>query len=59
MLVFGSTKKGIHDILGSKINNLNNTKSANFFPKQGTETVRLEEAILGCLAIINPKQNFE
>jgi len=59
LLVFGSTKKGIHDILGSKINNLNNTKSANFFPKQGTETVRLEEAILGCLAIINPKQNFE
>ena len=59
LLVFGSTKKGIHDILGNKINNLNNTKSANFFPKQGTETVRLEEAILGCLAIINPKQNFE
>ena len=59
LLVFGSTKKGIHDILGSKINNLNNTKSANFFPKQGTETVRVEEAILGCLAIINPKQNFE
>ena len=59
LLVFGSTKKGIHDILGNRINNLNNTKSANFFPKQGTETVRLEEAILGCLAILNPKSNFE
>ena len=59
LLVFGSTKKGIHDILGNRINNLNNTKSANFFPKQGTKTVRLEEAILGCLAILNPKSNFE
>ena len=59
LLVFGSTKKGIHDILGNRINNLNDTKSANFFPKQGTETVRLEEAILGCLAILNPKSNFE
>mgnify|MGYP006116428873 FL=1 len=59
LLVFGSTKKGIHDILGNKINNINNVKSANFFPKQGTETVRLEEAILGCLAILNPKLNSE
>tara|TARA_B100000029_G_C17538648_1_gene945826 strand:- start:225 stop:1031 length:807 start_codon:yes stop_codon:yes gene_type:complete len=55
LVVFGSTKKGIHDILGNKINNLNNGKIANFFPNQGTETVRLEEAILGCLAILNSK----
>jgi len=55
LIVFGSTQKGIHDILGNKINNLNNTKIANFFPNQGTETVRLEEAVLGCLAVLNSK----
>ena len=59
LTVFGSTKKGIHDILGSKINNLNNAKGANFFPNQGTETVRLEEAILGWLSILNTRLNFE
>ena len=53
MVVFGSTDKGIHDILGNKINNIQNSKTANFFPNQGTETVRLEEAILGCLSVLN------
>ena len=55
LIVFGSTKKGIHDILGSKINNIQNSKTVNFFPNQGTETVRLEEAVLGCLSILNFK----
>ena len=55
LIVFGSTKKGIHDILGNKISSLMNAKIANFFPNQGTETIRLEEAILGCLAILNSK----
>jgi hypothetical protein len=53
LVVFGSTNKGIHDILGTKINNLQNSKTINFFPNQGTETVRIEEAILGCLSILN------
>ena len=53
LLVFGSTDKGIHDILGNKINKVQNSKNVNFFPKQGTETVRIEEAILGCLSILN------
>ena len=53
LMVFGSTNKGIHDILGTKINNLQNSKVVNFFPDQGTETVRLEEAIIGSLAILN------
>ena len=53
LVVFGSTDKGIHDILGNKINNIQNSKTANFFPNQGTETVRLEEAILGCLSVLN------
>ena len=53
MIVFGSTDKGIHDILGNKINNVQNAKTINFFPNQGTETVRIEEAIIGSLAILN------
>ena len=53
LLVFGSTDKGIHDILGNKINNLQNSKTINFFPNQGTQTVRIEEAVLGCLSIMN------
>ena len=53
LVVFGTTDKGIHEILGKKMNNVQNFKSWNFFPEQGTETVRLEEAILGCLSIIN------
>ena len=53
LVVFGSTDKGIHDMLGNKINNLQNSKTINFFPDQGTETVRIEEAVLGCLSILN------
>lgn len=53
LVVFGSTNKGIHDMLSNKINNLQNSKTLNFFPNQGTQTVRLEEAILGCLSILN------
>ena len=53
LVVFGSPEKGIHEILGSKMKNVQNAKSLNFFPNQATETVRLEEAILGTLAIIN------
>ena len=53
LVVFGTTDKGIHEMLDKKINNVQNFKAWNFFPQQGTETVRLEEAILGCLSIIN------
>lgn len=53
LLVFGSPKKGIHEILGQKLRNIPNSQIINFFPEQATETVRLEEAILGTLAIIN------
>ncbi len=53
LLVFGSPEKGIHEILGGKMKNVQNAKSLNFFPNQATETVRLEEALLGTLAIIN------
>ena len=53
LIVFGSPEKGIHEILGDKIRKIQNAKSLNFFPDQATETVRLEEALLGTLAIIN------
>ena len=53
LVVFGSTTKGIHDILGNNINNLQNSKMVNFFPCQGTQTIRIEEAVLGGLSILN------
>jgi hypothetical protein len=52
LVAFGSPEKGIHEILGGKMKNVQNAKSLNFFPNQATETVRLEEALLGTLAII-------
>ena len=53
LVVFGSPEKGVHEIIGGKMNKVQNAKSLNFFPNQATETVRLEEALLGTLAIIN------
>ncbi len=53
LIAFGSPEKGIHEILGGKMKNVQNAKSLNFFPNQATETVRLEEALLGTLAIMN------
>ena len=53
LVVFGSTSKGIHDILGNHINNLQNSKMVNLFPCQGTQTIRIEEAVLGSLSILN------
>ena len=53
LVVFGSPDKGVHEIIGGKMKNVQNAKSLNFFPNQATETVRLEEALLGTLAIIN------
>jgi predicted SPOUT superfamily RNA methylase MTH1 len=53
LLVFGSPSKGVQEILGGKMKNIQNAKTINFFPNQATETVRLEEALLGTLSIIN------
>lgn len=53
LVVFGSPSKGIHEILGNKIKMIQNSNTVNFFPNQGTETVRLEEAIIGTLATIS------
>ena len=53
LVVFGSPEKGLHDFLGSKITKIKNSKILNMFPNQGTETVRLEEAMMGTLSILN------
>ena len=53
LVVFGSPERGLHDIIGGKINQIQNSKILNFFPNQATDTVRLEEAISGVLSILN------
>ncbi|MGI0047815.1 MAG: putative RNA uridine N3 methyltransferase [Nitrosotalea sp.] len=53
LIVFGSPKRGVYEILGKALGNVHKSQILNFFPDQATETVRLEEAILGTLAILN------
>jgi methyltransferase len=54
LLVFGSPKKGVPQILSDEGYGSNAYQFiVNMFPNQGTQTVRLEEAFLGTLAIIN------
>ena len=53
LVVFGSPERGLHEIMGGKINQVQNSKILNFFPNQATETVRLEEALSGVLSILN------
>lgn len=52
LVAFGSTDRGVHEILGNRIRRVQNSRILNFFPGQSTETVRLEEAVLGVLAIL-------
>jgi predicted SPOUT superfamily RNA methylase MTH1 len=54
LLVFGAPKHGIHDILAKEGASIKPYEFVvNMFPNQGAETVRLEEALLGSLAILN------
>lgn len=53
LVVFGTPNRGLHDILGNKINIIPHSKILNFFPNQKTMTIRLEEAINGVLSILN------
>jgi predicted SPOUT superfamily RNA methylase MTH1 len=54
LVAFGSPKYGIHDILAKEGGSIKPHRYVvNMFPNQGTETVRLEEAVLGALAILN------
>jgi len=52
ILVFGNPEEGVSEIakrIGLKINN----ECWNMVPDQGTETVRLEEAIIASLSVVN------
>jgi hypothetical protein len=54
LVVFGAPKHGVHDILAKEGAGIKSYEYiVNMFPNQGTETVRLEEALLGSLAILN------
>jgi hypothetical protein len=54
LIVFGAPRRGLPEILKSEGNDIKSIKFVvNCFPMQGTKTVRLEEAILGTLAITN------
>jgi methyltransferase len=54
LVVFGAPKRAVEQILSAEGQNIENYKfTLNMFPFQGTETVRLEEAIFGTLAILN------
>jgi predicted SPOUT superfamily RNA methylase MTH1 len=54
LVVFGAPKHGIHDMLAKEGASIKPYEFVvNMFPNQGAETVRLEEAVLGTLAILN------
>jgi predicted SPOUT superfamily RNA methylase MTH1 len=54
LVAFGAPKHGIHDITAKDGASIKQYEYiVNMFPHQGTETVRLEEAVLGSLAILN------
>lgn len=54
VVIFGSPKLGLRKILESENKKISSADNfLNMFPLQGTQTVRLEEAILGTLSIIN------
>jgi predicted SPOUT superfamily RNA methylase MTH1 len=54
LVVFGAPKYGIQEILAKEGSNTRSYQFVvNMFPNQGTETVRMEEALLGSLAILN------
>lgn len=53
LVLFGSPKYGLDVIFYKEGIDFKKYTSFNFFPYQGTQTVRLEEAILGVLSILN------
>jgi predicted SPOUT superfamily RNA methylase MTH1 len=52
LIVFGSPSKGIKEIYPN-YHNTKNSMYLNMFPYQKTQTIRLEEAILGTLTMFN------
>jgi predicted SPOUT superfamily RNA methylase MTH1 len=54
LIIFGAPRSGLAQILKSEKTDIRSFEFVvNSFPMQGTKTVRLEEAILGTLAIVN------
>jgi hypothetical protein len=54
LVVFGAPRHGVHELIAKEGGSLGLFDFViNMFPNQGTETVRLEEALLGTLAILN------
>jgi hypothetical protein len=54
LIVFGTPKKGVDEMLAAEGRSIDGYEFVlNMFPFQGTKTIRLEEAILGSLAIFN------
>lgn len=53
LIVFGAPRHGVHEIIAKEGSNVKAEFVINMFPNQATETVRLEEAVLGTLAILN------
>src|SRR5438876_11282707 len=55
LIVFGSPNEGIPEILARSGMNVSNAMDFNLntIPDQGVETVRTEEALWGCLAVLN------
>jgi len=54
LVVFGAPKRAVEQILSAEGQSIEHYKfTVNMFPFQGTDTVRLEEAIFGSLAILN------
>jgi predicted SPOUT superfamily RNA methylase MTH1 len=54
LVIFGAPKSGLAEILKNEKKDIRSFEFVvNSFPMQGTRTVRLEEAILGTLAIVN------
>lgn len=52
LVVFGSPERGVREIAGGRLSGRDMIQ-LNFFPRQNTKTVRLEEAMLGTLSILN------
>ena len=54
LVIFGAPRYSVHELVAKEGGNLKSFGFIlNMFPNQATETVRLEEAILGTLAILN------
>ncbi len=54
LVIFGAPKHGVHEIAAREgMSSMKAEFVINMFPGQATETVRLEEAVLGTLAILN------